>query len=110
MKKGNIRLLTKDELNRFEEKYSFELQNDYIVVKCNNFNRPTMHDLNKDFFLSCGGRKIIINSIVSDLWKRYFQDMSIVKLQNIVNQLTIMYQDVTLDNINKILRKESSND
>jgi len=106
--KNNIRLLTKEELNNFKEKYSFEIQGFFIVVKCNDFNRPTLHDIHHNFFLNHKGRKIIINSDTIKIWDRYYKDIHLVELQNLVNQLTIMYQDITPENIEKLLKKGSN--
>jgi len=105
MKTYNIKLLSAQELIAFKEKYKISLIDNKIMVECTNFNRPTLHQLDKTFFLFAGGRKINITPVVIKLWIEHFQKYHIVEIQNLANTLYLMYQNPSAEDIEKLLNK-----
>lgn len=104
---NNIKLLSNDELIAFNEKYIFEVNNEFIFVKCNNFSRYTIHRLNESFHLIVNGRKITITPTAINLWNESFKEKySLFDIQNAINKLIVLLQDVSLKNVQKILEKE----
>lgn len=99
----NIRLLKDEELKAFESKYRFTIIDNYVSVSVVNFNRPTLHPIDKSFTLICDGRKITITPETIKLWKNEFPNLYLIKLQNLVNTLILMYQNPKKEDIEKLL-------
>lgn len=107
MAKNNIRLLSKDELNEFINRYSFEITEKYIIVKVNGFNRPTLQHKNEMFSISCKGRYLNITPESIKLWENNFKEYSLIEVQQAINKLYLMYQEtVNVKDIKKILNNE----
>lgn len=104
MKTYNIKLLSAQELNAFKERYKITLIDNKIMVECNTFNRPTLHQLDKTFFLFANGRKINITPNVIKLWIDNFQSYHLVEIQNVANTLYLMYQNPSKEDIQKLLK------
>lgn len=105
--KNNIKLLTKEELNIFIDKYSFKVDGNYIWVTVKNFNRPTIHPINKSFFIATNNRKITIDVDAVKIWNEYFKEYHLIEVQQAMNKLYLMYQqNLNVNDIKKILNNE----
>jgi len=100
-------ILTKDELKEFNS-YSVETRNRNLYITPSNWNRTTVHPMNKDFIVQSKSRKIILHTYSMKIWSKYFKnEYSVFDIENAINTLTILYQDITNENIVKILQKEN---
>lgn len=108
---SNVNIKSKDELDFINNKFKFELKDDYILVHATNFNRPTIHPVNKDFTIHYDKSKSMkINSVVIKLWgDNFLNDYSLVEIQNAYNILRCGYmQEYTKEDILKVLNKLSN--
>lgn len=104
MGKNNIRLLTKEELASFVDKYEFKVEGFFVWTTVKNFNRPTVHSINDSFSISCNDRKLTITPKAIELWMECFQDKHLVEVQQAINTLILMYQSPQREDIDKILQ------
>ena len=106
---GNVRALTKNELDFLNEKYSFELLDRYIIVSCKGLNRKVLHEIDKSFSLNSPVRKINISREAIDMWINNFKDeCSLIDVQNAINSLIVTYQDISISDIKKVLKKNGT--
>lgn len=99
---GAIRLLTKEELNYFNEMYSFEVAGDFILVKTKNINRTTVHSVNEGFSLRLSSsRRLNISAQAVKMWLEKFKNSkySIIDVQNAMNALIISYQQLRYEDV-----------
>ena len=93
----NIHTLTKDELSLFNKKYTITFEGKLLVVVAKN-TRSTMTLLkNQDtkFTVFAGNRKLTIQPIAIDYWKKYFiKRNTLCDVQNAINTLLIYKQEV----------------
>lgn len=108
MPRRNIHLLTEDDRRYLNEKYIFGLHDNMLSVKTVNYNRITLHPLDKKIELSTIIRKLTINPDAIKFWydnvanKR--SDITLIDIQNAINILTVSYQDITFENILDVLK------
>ena len=112
MPKSNIKLLTKDERKFFNEHYSFEIKDDFILVKFKNYGRFVAHPINESFDIASKVRKIKISKEAIKLWSEKFKDttFSLVDVQNAMNALTISYQATDYNEVKNQLDVIKNND
>lgn len=106
----NLKALLPEELEYINLKYNFEILEDkYIVVSCNDYNRKTLHNANKSFILNTSIRHITITLDAINYWKNNFKEnYTLMDVQNAINELILTYQDVSIKSLNKqLLRKNS---
>ena len=106
MSKNNLKLLSDEQLIEFKEKYTFQILDSLIVVRTSNFNRPTMHDKNKGFFITLNNRKLTITPEAINMWENNFPNTHLVDVQHAINRLFLMYQNPNVEDIKKILNDE----
>lgn len=103
---GNLRALTLDELKYFNDRYTFSYIEGYILVHCNILNKKTFHDTNKSFSLKSPVRKVTISKEAIDFWKdNYYEDYSLIEVQNAISSLVITYQEVNKSQLDRELKK-----
>lgn len=111
MKRNNIRLLTDKELNILNYKYTFEIEDDNILVKLNHIDRITYHDINKPFSINVKNlRKITFNLEAIEIWKNLYNDKlrpNLIEIQQAVNKLIITYQQVNIENVKGLLNGQT---
>lgn len=112
MPKSNIKLLTKDERKFFKDNYSFNVKDDFILVKFRDYGRIVAHDANEDFSIASKVRKIKISKEAIKLWKEKFvnTDVTLVDVQNAMNALTIAYQATDYSDVKNQLDIIKQND
>lgn len=106
MSKNNLKLLSTEQLTTFKEKYNFQILDSLIVVRTSNFNRPTMHDKTKTFFIASNNRKLTITPEAIEMWEKYFSDRHLIDVQQAINKLFLMYQTPNVEDIKKIINDE----
>ena len=106
MSKNNLKLLERNDLEIFVNKYEFTIHDQYVIVSVKTFNRPTLHDKNKSFAISCNNRKLIITPEAINLWENHFRDRNLIEVQNALNTIILMYQSPNPQDVEKILNKE----
>ena len=105
--RNNIKILTKEELHNFEKNYTFEIKDEYIITKCLKFlGRPTIHYKTDKFHLVINGRKITLTPLAIELWEKHFNEYNLIRVQNAINYLDVIYQDLSITNIKKVLEGE----
>lgn len=111
MPRSNIKLLTREERQFFNTKYSFELVDDVILVKLEDYGRVTAHNANESFNISSKLRKIKISKEAIRLWRdRFMKSASLIDVQNAMNALTIAYQTVDYEDVKTQLEIIEKND
>lgn len=107
MPKNHIKLLDKDELMYFKDKYivSIPEKYDFICIQSKNYNRKVLHPINKNFELNTNCRKITITSEAMLYWISYLHEYSLIEIQNIINTLYLNKEEINLKNIKKELLK-----
>lgn len=103
MSKNNLKLLSDEQLIEFKEKYNFQILDSLIVVRTSNFNRPTMHEKTKSFFITLNNRKLTITPEAINMWETHFPNRHLVDIQHAVNRLFLMYQNPTVGDIEKLI-------
>lgn len=106
MSKNNVKILTDDELEFLNSRYSFELNGDTILVKIQNYNRVTAHPADVAFSLNTKVRKIDITPDAIKIWNEHFKDKwSLFQVQNAMNILVATYQVPEIDDIEDQLNR-----
>lgn len=112
MTRNNVKLLTKNELLRLNSQYIITYDDNNIIVGNRHYNRTTLHDRNKSFFINSKVRKITLTTSAIEIWiklqeEKEFKDYTLFDVQNAVNMLYVMYQPCELKEVKKVLTKES---
>lgn len=106
MPKNNIKILNKFELEQFVKRYSFENSSEYIIVRVNGFNRPTLQNKSKIFSVFCKGRYLNITPEAVKLWEDNFPNKNLIEVQQAINTLILMYQQINVNDVKKVLNNE----
>lgn len=108
MERGfNIHILDDDKLKQFEDKYDVKIVGNQIMFMSKKRKGMITFDVGSKFTVNLNRNNIIltrltINPQAVDLWQK-IDGVSLFRVQNAVNKLTVMRQDVTLDNVKKVL-------
>ena len=111
MARNNIKHLSSGMLEKLNEKYYFDVEDDDIIVGLNHYQRITRHPQTKPFHINstCDiKRKICFNLVAINFWLQFHEDglpFSLFDVQQAVNVLTITYQDIDRDSVLKFLKK-----
>lgn len=106
MPKNNIKLLNRFEMEQFIKRYSFEPSGSFVVVRVNGFNRPTLQSKFEKFSLYCKGRYLNITPQAIEIWEKNFQNRNLIEVQQAINTLVLMYQQIDVKDVEKILNNE----
>lgn len=100
--RGNLGLLSEDELKEFEQNFQIIEDRNSITTITSTHGTKKVYDKSEPFCLRLlrgKSQKIIkIQPIVFN-YKKVIEDMSIFRIQNAINQLIILSQEVNLPNI-----------
>lgn len=110
MRRNNIRLLTDSEYERLTSKFIFGIKDDKISVMTTSNSRVTLHDIGKPFHINAKKiRKICFSLDAIEIWKTLYKDgyPHLIDVQQAVNKLIITYQEVTEENVKKMLAKKT---
>jgi len=111
MARNNIKVLTADQLKRFNQKYVFDVEDDDIIVMINGYDRITRHPKNESFEINSQTtvkRKVRFTVQAINFWlelRNSPMKPSLFDIQQAVNILTISYQKVDIDNVVRLLKK-----
>lgn len=113
MARNNVKILTKNELLRLNSQYIFTYDDNNIIVSNRHYNRTTLHDRHKSFFINSKVRKITLTTTGIEIWielqdEEQFKEYSLFDVQNAINMLYVMYQPCELKEVKKLLLKEST--
>lgn len=100
--RNNVKLLTERQLEKFNEKYRFALdEDDNIVVTLLNYGRVTKHDSKKGFSINSDIRKVTFSIEAIEFWKELKKESeySLIDIQQAYNILTLSYEIPTIDSI-----------
>ena len=101
MNKNNAKILTDEELAFLNNRYAFEVTDDTILVKIQNYNRVTAHPIGVTFALNTKVRKVDITPDAVKIWDAHFKDKwSLFEVQNAINILIMTYQMPEINDIN----------
>lgn len=107
MRANNVKLLTDAQFKAIEEKFNFYIENDKIAVTISNYNRKTLHDIDKTFHINALGiRKMHFTIDAINIWKELYDKdnpKQLLYIQHAVNKLLVTYQNATTENVKKIL-------
>lgn len=108
MARNNIKLLTERQRLALKEKYYFEYEPGYVVVKLHDYGRSTKHPDDRPFHINSTIRKLIFSVDAINIWKQLYDDektrTSLIDIQHAVNSLSVMYQPVNLDTVKKFMK------
>lgn len=111
MNMNNIKLLEPNDLEYLNDKYTFKLDaNGNVVVGNKYYNRYTTHDATKTFSLNTKVKRISFNPEIIALWKKFKEsglDCTLFDVKQAVTKLYISYQDITQNNVEKLLGGEN---
>ena len=105
--RNNVKLLTERQLEKFNEKYQFALdEDDNIVATLSNYGRVTKHDSKKGFSINSDIRKITFSTEAIEFWKELKKETnySLVDVQQAYNILTLSYEIPTIDSIKCLIK------
>lgn len=111
MARNNIKVLTVDQLRRFNQKYVFDVDDDDIIVTINGYDRITRHPKNESFEINSQTtvkRKVRFTLEAINFWLELRETPlkpSLFDVQQAVNILTISYQKVDKENVIRLLKK-----
>lgn len=106
MSRNNAKILTEDELTYLKSRYAFEINDDVILVKIQNYNRVTAHPLSSSFSLNTKVRKIDITPEAVQMWDKHFKKKwSLFDVQNAMNILVMTYQVPEVEEIDDQLHR-----
>lgn len=106
MAKNNAKILTKEELDYLNGRYMFEVNDDMILVKIQNYNRVTAHPLTETFSLNTKVRKIDITPEAISIWHKNFKSKwTLFEVQNAINILITTYQVPEVEDIEDQLKR-----
>lgn len=103
-----IKLLSDDDIDCLKRKYVVDIKDDYLTIKASSINRLTYHNLNDKIRVKVNGRSLLITPNTITFWKNNFKDYSIFEVQNVINTLQVLYQEVTLENVDNLLKRKHS--
>ena len=104
--KNHTNVFNEDLLKELNDMYDVYLENDKIVVKGKiRINRKTYHSKDKNFKINFyrQNRVMTVTKQAIDYWMEMSQSVSLINIQNAINVLIVTYQEITLDNVKKIL-------
>lgn len=106
----NTKALTDDEIKSLKEFYTFEVKDEFVIVRCKTKNVSTAHDINHPFFVKNKDRKITFRPDIIKLWidKFYSKGFDLLDIQNAANVLYILKQPIDFDSIENYLNRGSS--
>lgn len=100
MSKNNVKILSPEELRYLNNRYAFEINDDMILVKIQNYNRVTAHPLDSTFSLNTKVRKLDITPDAIKIWNEKFKGKwSLFDVQNAINILITTYQTPSSEEI-----------
>lgn len=107
MKCNNVRLMTKEEMSFLKNKYWFNIIDDNTMAVCTKIrHRQTLHSFNESFVINVKKLRTIRFSVEALLiWKELYngREPNLLDVQQAVNKLAITFQDITINNVNKLL-------
>lgn len=107
MTRNNIKLLTPAQLDKLNEKYMFEVDDDNIIVKLRHYNRITKHPRGKPFHINSKIRKVCFSMDAIELWlsiRETHKDYSLFDVQQAVNSAYITYRPIDTTTILNLLK------
>lgn len=105
--RNNVKLLTERQLEEFNEKYRFTLdEDDNIVVTLSNYKRVTKHDSKKGFSINSDIRKVSFCIDAIEFWKELRKELecSLIDVQQAYNILTLSYELPTIDSVKRLVK------
>ncbi len=113
MKRNNVKLISTDDLTAMKEKYEFELDSSgkSILVRTNTTSRLTYHNSDEPFRINIVGKRVVVFSVDAiNIWKELYPkyNYSLLEIQNVVNKLYITFQEITTENVLKLLSEEDT--
>lgn len=111
MKKTNLQLLTRDDLIYLNNKYTFDIKDDFIIVSNTDYTRLTCHDINKKFSLNTKVKKVTITPQAIEIWKNCRNkdtgksDFTLFEVQDAINSLILTYQQPIEEYVKKELQR-----
>lgn len=101
----NVKILTRQELQYFKQKYRFELKEKSFLVYVNGYNRVTEHLLDRRLNIVSSSRRIIVSIEALSFWREHFYGkFSPIEVQNAMNFLKISYKEIDKDAILKTMK------
>lgn len=109
MPKNNIKLLTKDQLKDFNDKFNIVYDDNDVIVKFYDYARVTRHERGKDFEVNAKHiRKIKFTTQAIEIWIELCKagkKHTLVDVQNVVNLLIITFQKIDVESVKRALSK-----
>ena len=108
MPANNSRVLSRQQLKQFNDKYkvTYDADTNSIIVNIASTARTTRHDADKPFHINakCLKRKVCFDMTIIEIWKELTQDkktanITIFDVKNAVTTLKVMYQPITKQKI-----------
>lgn len=108
MSGNNFKLITNEEIEYLNEKYSFDISGNKILVTPTGFNRVTAYDIDSAFRLNTKVRTVTISPEAIRYWiDKYQNKYSLFEVQNAISALLILCQDINEENIDNVLKRKS---
>lgn len=107
MSRNNIKLLTATQLDKLNEKYDFDVDDDNIIVRLRHYNRMTAHPKDKAFHINSKIRKVCFSLDAIELWlliRESHKNYSLFDVQQAVNTAYITYRPIDVTNVLNILK------
>lgn len=103
----NIHALSNEEIDLFNKKYKASIQGKYLILVSNTGKREITlaHKLTDKFPIFAGDKKLFIQPLAIDYWKKYFVNkFTLFEVQNAINSLLVFKQKVDENSINNYLK------
>lgn len=107
MTRNNIKLLTPAQLDKLNEKYIFDVDDENIIVRLRNYNRITKHPKNKTFHINSKIRKVCFSLDAINIWlsiRESYKNYSLFDVQQAVNTAYITYRPIDIQNVLTLLK------
>lgn len=106
MARNNVKLLTAVQLEKLNQKYIFDADDDNIIVKIANYDRVTKHPKNEVFHINSKIRKVCFSMEAINIWLAIRNEYaySLFDVQQAANILYVTYCPINTDSVLKLLK------
>ena len=108
----NIKILSDEEEMFLEENFQFEIKGDLILVRSKKVDRCVAHKKDENFKLNFKLNKSfswLISPLAVQVWEYEAKNKgySLVKVQNTINKLIVLYQEPSQKDILNLLKRKN---
>lgn len=108
---NNAKLLTDSQLAKFNDKYIFTFDEDFIIVSYTTSKKRTRHSTLCSFSILARdiGRKITITPKAMEIYKTLLnckiKDYTLIDVQQAINTLNLCFRTINFENVLQLLKQ-----